>query len=67
MQMMSVFLSFCQTLADQLTDEELAEGRLYPPLSNIREVSVQMAVKVRIRHSTSRFLSVKYILREINS
>uniref|UniRef100_A0A8C7CWA2 Malic enzyme n=1 Tax=Oncorhynchus kisutch TaxID=8019 RepID=A0A8C7CWA2_ONCKI len=40
------FLSFCQTLADQLTDEELAEGRLYPPLSNIREVSLQMAVKV---------------------
>uniref|UniRef100_A0A8C7PYL2 Malic enzyme n=1 Tax=Oncorhynchus mykiss TaxID=8022 RepID=A0A8C7PYL2_ONCMY len=40
----TVFLE--ATLADQLTDEELAEGRLYPPLSNIREVSVQMAVKV---------------------
>uniref|UniRef100_A0A8C7CQN3 malate dehydrogenase (oxaloacetate-decarboxylating) (NADP(+)) n=1 Tax=Oncorhynchus kisutch TaxID=8019 RepID=A0A8C7CQN3_ONCKI len=37
---------FLETLADQLTDEELAEGRLYPPLSNIREVSLQMAVKV---------------------
>uniref|UniRef100_A0AAQ5YPY0 Malic enzyme n=1 Tax=Amphiprion ocellaris TaxID=80972 RepID=A0AAQ5YPY0_AMPOC len=33
-------------LEAQLTDKELAEGRLYPPLSNIREVSVQMAVKV---------------------
>uniref|UniRef100_A0A8C7F3C3 Malic enzyme n=1 Tax=Oncorhynchus kisutch TaxID=8019 RepID=A0A8C7F3C3_ONCKI len=40
----TVFLE--ATLADQLTDEELAEGRLYPPLSNIREVSLQMAVKV---------------------
>uniref|UniRef100_A0A674BYQ1 Malic enzyme n=1 Tax=Salmo trutta TaxID=8032 RepID=A0A674BYQ1_SALTR len=40
----TVFLE--ATLADQLTDEELAEGRLYPPLSNIREVSIQMAVKV---------------------
>lgn len=37
-----------QTLAEQLTDKELAEGRLYPPLSNIREVSIQMAVKVSL-------------------
>uniref|UniRef100_A0A8C7CUM2 Malic enzyme n=1 Tax=Oncorhynchus kisutch TaxID=8019 RepID=A0A8C7CUM2_ONCKI len=42
----TVFLEAAKTLADQLTDEELAEGRLYPPLSNIREVSLQMAVKV---------------------
>lgn len=35
-----------QTLTDQLTDEELSQGRLYPPLSNIREVSIQMAIKV---------------------
>uniref|UniRef100_A0A674BZ89 NAD-dependent malic enzyme, mitochondrial n=1 Tax=Salmo trutta TaxID=8032 RepID=A0A674BZ89_SALTR len=42
----TVFLEAAKTLADQLTDEELAEGRLYPPLSNIREVSIQMAVKV---------------------
>uniref|UniRef100_A0A673C3Z7 Malic enzyme n=1 Tax=Sphaeramia orbicularis TaxID=375764 RepID=A0A673C3Z7_9TELE len=40
----TVFLE--ATLAEQLTDKELAEGRLYPPLSNIREVSVQMAIKV---------------------
>uniref|UniRef100_A0A8C7ZAH5 Malic enzyme n=1 Tax=Oryzias sinensis TaxID=183150 RepID=A0A8C7ZAH5_9TELE len=36
---------FLEALAEQLTDEELAEGRLYPPLSNIREVSVQIAIK----------------------
>lgn len=43
-----MFVYSFQTLAEQLTDEELAEGRLYPPLANIREVSVQMAVKVKL-------------------
>ncbi|XP_066509930.1 NAD-dependent malic enzyme, mitochondrial-like isoform X2 [Hoplias malabaricus] len=42
----TVFLEAAKTLAGQLTDEDLSQGRLYPPLSNIREVSVQMAVKV---------------------
>uniref|UniRef100_A0A8C5N961 Malic enzyme n=1 Tax=Gouania willdenowi TaxID=441366 RepID=A0A8C5N961_GOUWI len=42
----TVFLEAAKTLVEQLTDQELAEGRLYPPLSNIREVSLQMAVKV---------------------
>uniref|UniRef100_A0A3B4VJI8 Malic enzyme n=1 Tax=Seriola dumerili TaxID=41447 RepID=A0A3B4VJI8_SERDU len=42
----TVFLEAAKTLAEQLADKELEEGRLYPPLSNIREVSVQMAVKV---------------------
>ncbi|XP_035513819.1 NAD-dependent malic enzyme, mitochondrial [Morone saxatilis] len=42
----TVFLEAAKTLSEQLTDKELEEGRLYPPLSNIREVSVQMAVKV---------------------
>lgn len=47
------FCVFCmwkssfQALAEQLTDEELEKGRLYPPLSNIREVSIQMAIKAR--------------------
>uniref|UniRef100_A0A1A7YTA2 Malic enzyme n=2 Tax=Iconisemion striatum TaxID=60296 RepID=A0A1A7YTA2_9TELE len=42
----TVFLEAAKSLAEQLTDNELKEGRLYPPLSNIREVSVQIAVKV---------------------
>ncbi|KAK2837154.1 hypothetical protein Q5P01_014366 [Channa striata] len=42
----TVFLEAAKALAMQLTDKELEEGRLYPPLSNIREVSVQIAVKV---------------------
>lgn len=45
LQPKSFFLLSFQTLAEQLTDKELEEGRLYPPLSNIREVSLQMAVK----------------------
>uniref|UniRef100_A0A8C7CX60 Malic enzyme n=1 Tax=Oncorhynchus kisutch TaxID=8019 RepID=A0A8C7CX60_ONCKI len=47
---LAVILSGVRHISDtvflELTDEELAEGRLYPPLSNIREVSLQMAVKV---------------------
>ncbi|XP_059910648.1 NAD-dependent malic enzyme, mitochondrial [Gadus macrocephalus] len=42
----SVFLEAAKTLAEQVSDNELQEGRLYPPLSEIREVSLQMAVKV---------------------
>ncbi|XP_037387650.1 NAD-dependent malic enzyme, mitochondrial isoform X1 [Pygocentrus nattereri] len=42
----TVFLEAAKTLAAQLGEEELSQGRLYPPLSNIREVSLQMAVKV---------------------
>ncbi|XP_077571877.1 NAD-dependent malic enzyme, mitochondrial-like [Stigmatopora nigra] len=42
----TVFLEAAKTLAEQVTDKELKEGRLYPPLSNIREVSLKMAVKV---------------------
>lgn len=41
-----VFLEAAKSLAEQLTAEELEQGRLYPPLSNIREVSICIAVKV---------------------
>ncbi|XP_028604384.1 NAD-dependent malic enzyme, mitochondrial [Podarcis muralis] len=41
-----VFLEAAKALTEQLTEEELAEGRLYPPLANIREVSINIAVKV---------------------
>lgn len=37
---------FFQALTSQLTDKELAQGRLYPPLANIQEVSINIAVKV---------------------
>ncbi|XP_068616973.1 NAD-dependent malic enzyme, mitochondrial [Brachionichthys hirsutus] len=42
----TVFLEAAKTLAGQLSDKDLEDGRLYPPLSHIREVSLQMAVTV---------------------
>merc|ERR1712002_1341707 len=42
----SVFLSAAEGLADMVTQDDLAVGRLYPPLDNIREISVQIAKKV---------------------
>lgn len=41
-----VFLRAAQTLAGLVTDAHLAEGRLYPPLSDIQSVSLEIAVKV---------------------
>ncbi|XP_004461460.2 NAD-dependent malic enzyme, mitochondrial [Dasypus novemcinctus] len=41
-----VFLEAAKALTSQLTDEELAQGRLYPPLSNIQEVSINIATKI---------------------
>ncbi|KAM3845721.1 NAD-dependent malic enzyme, mitochondrial isoform 1-T2 [Vipera latastei] len=42
----NVFLEAAKTLSQQLSEEELREGRLYPALSNIREVSINIAIKV---------------------
>lgn len=42
----NVFLEAAKALTSQLTNEELAQGRLYPPLANIQEVSVNIAIKV---------------------
>jgi len=42
----SVFLSAAEGLADLVTDADLSVGRLYPPLSTIREISIKIAVKV---------------------
>ncbi|XP_072215252.1 LOW QUALITY PROTEIN: NAD-dependent malic enzyme, mitochondrial [Excalfactoria chinensis] len=41
-----VFLEAAKALTDQLSQSDLEEGRLYPPLANIREVSISIAVKV---------------------
>jgi len=42
----SVFLSAAEALSDMVTDADLSVGRLYPPLDNIREISVKIATKV---------------------
>jgi malate dehydrogenase (oxaloacetate-decarboxylating)(NADP+) len=42
-----------KALAEQVTDKELNEGCLYPPLSKIRQVSAHIAVAVaKNAHST---------------
>ncbi|XP_061176510.1 NADP-dependent malic enzyme-like [Saccostrea echinata] len=38
-----VFLTAAQTLAGLVTEKDLAEGRVYPPLKTIRECSIQIA------------------------
>ena len=42
----SMFLAAAQKLAELVTDDELAEGRIYPRLQRIREVSLAIAVAV---------------------
>ena len=41
-----VFLQAAQCLAEQVTPENLDEGRVYPPLSEIRNVSLKIATHV---------------------
>jgi len=43
-----VFLSAAEGLADMVHDSDIAVGRLYPPLSALREISIKIATKVAI-------------------
>ena len=42
----SMFLAAAKTLAKQVTDQDLALGRVYPPLTKIRDVSAYIATAV---------------------
>merc|ERR1719266_278654 len=42
----SVFLSSAEALAECVTEDDLAVGRLYPPLQSIQEISVKIATRV---------------------
>ncbi len=42
----SMFLVAARTLAELVTEEDFALGRIYPSLTRIREVSIKIAVKV---------------------
>jgi len=41
-----MILAAARALADQVTETDLAEGRIYPPLASIREVSLKIALAV---------------------
>uniref|UniRef100_A0A668A328 Malic enzyme n=1 Tax=Myripristis murdjan TaxID=586833 RepID=A0A668A328_9TELE len=41
-----IFLTTAEAVADLVTEKDLAEGRLYPPLCSIRDVSLKLAVKI---------------------
>lgn len=41
-----VFLASAEALANMVTEEDLAVGRLYPPLSSIRECSIEIAAQI---------------------
>ncbi|CAB3376896.1 Hypothetical predicted protein [Cloeon dipterum] len=41
-----IFLIAAQLLSEQVSEEDLALGKLYPPLSSIKECSLKIAVKV---------------------
>jgi malate dehydrogenase (oxaloacetate-decarboxylating)(NADP+) len=41
-----MFLASARCLAAQVSEQDLAQGSLYPPLSNVREVSARIAVDV---------------------
>ncbi|KFP29569.1 NADP-dependent malic enzyme, partial [Colius striatus] len=41
-----VFLTTAEVIAEQVSEKNLQEGRLYPPLVTIQEVSVKIAVRI---------------------
>jgi malate dehydrogenase (oxaloacetate-decarboxylating)(NADP+) len=41
-----MFFAAARALADQVSEEDLAQGRIYPPIGSIRQVSAMIAVAV---------------------
>jgi malate dehydrogenase (oxaloacetate-decarboxylating)(NADP+) len=41
-----MFLKAAESLAAQVTEQDLAVNLIYPPMANIREASIEVAVRV---------------------
>ena len=41
-----VFLSAAEALAEMVSEDDLAVGRMYPPLSNLKDCSIKIAIHV---------------------
>ncbi len=41
-----MFIVAAEAVADQITKEDFSKGLIYPPIKNIRDVSVNVAIKV---------------------
>jgi malate dehydrogenase (oxaloacetate-decarboxylating)(NADP+) len=53
------------TLAEQVSEDDLRQGSLYPPLKNIRDVSAHIAAAVAYRRGSSRGPEPADLLRKI--
>jgi len=65
-----LFIIAAETLASMVSDEDLKNGLLYPPLNQIREISIQIATKVAQKvfemngNETQSIANVEKIIRE---
>ena len=50
----TAFLTASRTLADSVSIDDLSQGSLYPPLSQLRELSRKIAINVAIDLSPQR-------------
>ena len=62
----SMFHAAAQSLADYLSDESLAQGSLFPPLSEIREVSARIAAAV-IRVAQEEGLTTREVPEDLGA
>ena len=59
MNILMCYVCIIQSLAAQVTEENFAEGRLYPPLTKIREVSWKIATDT-VEYSYRRGMAATY-------
>jgi len=65
-----MLLTASEAVAEQITEEDFSKGLIYPPIKNIREVSVNVAVKVAeeiFRSGLARVKKPKNIRKFIKS